>query len=420
MVGNGVGAKNGILFKTSESLEIAGKTDIVVLDKTGTITKGEPVVTDIIPNEKAGITDQELLENAVGIEKMSEHPLARAVVMAGETVGVKGNDFTEVSILPGNGLMAPVAGASPKKNSVDLTNGGKTLKELGADAVSASLKRQLASRDVFVRGGNLNFIKTKARVSEETEATAERLAGEGKTPLFFSKGEVLLGIIAVADTVKDDSAQAVNEMKNLGLVPVMLTGDNERTAKAIAESVGISDVIAGVLPEQKGAVVRALKEKGRVMMVGDGINDAPALTIADTGVAVSNGADVAVDAADVVLMNSRLSDVPALIRLSRRTLTNIKENLFWAFVYNSLGIPLAAGVFINIFGWQLSPMFGAAAMSLSSFCVVSNALRLNLIDIHKTKNDKKRESSVTDIGSAELELKEEKHMTETMKIEGMR
>lgn len=419
MVGNGVGAKNGILFKTSESLEIAGKTDIVVLDKTGTITKGEPVVTDIIPNEKAGITDRELLENAVGIEKMSEHPLARAVVMAGETVGVKGNDFTEVSILPGNGLMAPVAGASPKKNSVDLTNGGKTLKELGADAVSASLKRQLASRDVFVRGGNLNFIKTKARVSEETEATAERLAGEGKTPLFFSKGEVLLGIIAVADTVKDDSAQAVNEMKNLGLVPVMLTGDNERTAKAIAESVGISDVIAGVLPEQKGAVVRALKEKGRVMMVGDGINDAPALTIADTGVAVSNGADVAVDAADVVLMNSRLSDVPALIRLSRRTLTNIKENLFWAFVYNSLGIPLAAGVFINIFGWQLSPMFGAAAMSLSSFCVVSNALRLNLIDIHKTKNDKKRKASVTDLGSAELELKEEKHMTETMKIEGM-
>lgn len=419
MVGNGVGAKNGILFKTSESLEIAGKTDIVVLDKTGTITKGEPVVTDIIPNKEASISEGELLENAVGIEKMSEHPLARAIVKAGEEKGVKGITFTEVDILPGNGLMAPVSGDSRAKNSVDTSDKGKTLRELGPDAVSASLKEQLSKRDIFVRGGNLNFIKTRAAVSKDAEAEAERLAGEGKTPLFFAKGEVLLGIIAVADTVKDDSKQAISEMKNLGLTPVMLTGDNKRTANAIAKSVGIDNVVAGVLPEQKGAVVSALKEKGKVMMVGDGINDAPALTIADTGVAVSNGADVAIDAADIVLMNSRLSDVPALIRLSRRTLTNIKENLFWAFVYNSLGIPLAAGVFINLFGWQLSPMFGAAAMSLSSFCVVSNALRLNLTDIRSTKHDKAKKNTALDFDPAELNFREDKKMTETMKIEGM-
>lgn len=419
MVGNGVGAKNGILFKTSESLEIAGKTDIVVLDKTGTITKGEPVVTDIIPNKDAGITEEELLRNAVGIEKMSEHPLAKAIVKAGEETGVKGADFTEVNVVSGNGLIAPIASDLHDEKNVGSLEKGKTLKELGAEAVSASLKNQLAKRDIFVRGGNLNFIKTKSKVSDETEALSRRLASEGKTPLFFSKGEVLLGVIAVADTVKDDSRQAISEMKNLGLTPVMLTGDNERTAKAIAESVGIADVIAGVMPEQKGAVVSALKEKGRVMMVGDGINDAPALTIADTGVAVSNGADVAIDAADIVLMNSRLSDVPALIRLSRRTLTNIKENLFWAFVYNSLGIPLAAGVFINLLGWQLNPMFGAAAMSLSSFCVVSNALRLNLVDIHSTKHDKAKGKQNTDIDSVEFDFKEENKMTETMKIEGM-
>ena len=350
---------------------------------------------------------------------MSEHPLAKAIVKAGEETGVKGVDFTEVNIVPGNGLIAPIASDSRDEKNVDLSEKGKTLKELGAEAVSASLKNQLAKRDIFVRGGNLNFIKTKSKVSDETEALSQRLASEGKTPLFFSKGEVLLGVIAVADTVNDDSRQAISEMENLGLTPVMLTGDNERTAKAIAKSVGITDVIAGVMPEQKGAVVSALKEKGRVMMVGDGINDAPALTIADTGVAVSNGADVAIDAADIVLMNSRLSDVPALIRLSRRTLTNIKENLFWAFVYNSLGIPLAAGVFINLLGWQLNPMFGAAAMSLSSFCVVSNALRLNFVDIYSIKHDKTKGKQTTDISSVKFNFKEENNMTETMKIEGM-
>lgn len=344
MVGNGMGAKNGILFKTAVALEQAGKTNIVVLDKTGTITAGEPEVTDIIA---LGSEQKELLATAYALEKKSEHPLAKAVVKKAEELGITAEDCADFKILPGNGLTASL-------------NGSKLV------------------------GGNLSFIAKNATVADHAKEQAEKLSEQGKTPLFFAKDGALLGIIAVADVIKKDSPEAIREMKEMGLHVVMLTGDNERTAKAIGAQAGVDEVIAGVLPDGKESVIRQLKEKGKVCMVGDGINDAPSLTRADTGVAIGAGADVAVDAADIVLMKNSLADVPALIRLSRATVRNIHENLFWAFFYNIIGIPLAAGAFVNLFGWHLNPMFGAAAMSLSSFCVVTNALRLNLFKMHKT------------------------------------
>ena len=372
MVGNGMGAKNGIMFKTAVSLEETGKTQIVALDKTGTITSGEPRVTDMIPAE--GVTEEELLLTACALEKKSEHPLARAVLLKAEEDGVaetpEAEDFQAV---PGNGLSGKLEG----KN---------------------------------VYGGNLKFIRKNTSILPETEQLSEKLASEGKTPLFFSRDGQLIGIIAVADVIKEDSPRAVKELQNMGIHVVMLTGDNERTARAIGDQAGVDEVIAGVLPDGKESVIRALKKKGRVAMVGDGINDAPALTRADMGIAIGAGTDIAIDAADVVLMKSRLSDVPAVIRLSRATLRNIHENLFWAFFYNVIGIPLAAGVWIPIFGWQLNPMFGAAAMSLSSFCVVSNALRLNWFKMYDASRDKK----------IRIRKKEEETtMTKTMKIEGM-
>ena len=372
MVGNGMGAKNGIMFKTAVSLEETGKTQIVALDKTGTITSGEPRVTDMIPAE--GVTEEELLLTACALEKKSEHPLARAVLMKAEEDGVtvtpEAEDFQAV---PGNGLSGNLEGRT-------------------------------------VYGGNLKFIRESTSILPETEQISEKLASEGKTPLFFSRDGQLIGIIAVADVIKEDSPQAVKELQNMGIHVVMLTGDNERTARAIGEQAGVDEVIAGVMPDGKESVIRALKKKGRVAMVGDGINDAPALTRADMGIAIGAGTDIAIDAADVVLMKSRLSDVPAAIRLSRATLRNIHENLFWAFFYNVIGIPLAAGVWIPIFGWQLNPMFGAAAMSLSSFCVVSNALRLNWFKMYDASRDKK----------IRIRKKEEETtMTKTMKIEGM-
>ena len=370
MVGNGMGAKNGILFKTAVSLEEAGKVRIVALDKTGTITSGEPKVTDILP--AAGIGEEELLRLACALEKKSEHPLARAILQKAEEQHLETDEVTDFQALPGNGLTAQLNG-------------------------------------VALSGGNLKFISTRARVSEEMRAKAEALAEQGKTPLFFSRGQELAGIIAVADVIKEDSPQAVRELQNMGVRVVMLTGDNERTAKAIGRQAGVDEVIAGVLPEGKESVIRSLKEKGKVAMVGDGINDAPALTRADIGIAIGAGTDVAIDAADLVLMKSRLTDVPAAIRLSRATLRNIHQNLFWAFFYNTIGIPLAAGVFIPL-GLTLNPMFGAAAMSLSSFCVVSNALRLNLFDMRNPDKDKKIK---------ERRHKEEKTMEKTLKIEGM-
>ncbi len=373
MVGNGMGAKNGIMFKTAVSLEETGKTEIVALDKTGTITSGQPEVTDMIPSE--GVTVDDLLMTAYVLEKKSEHPLARAILAKAQESGVstaaEAEDFQAV---PGNGLSGTYAGAA-------------------------------------LAGGNLKFIRQSAEIPEETERTAERLASEGKTPLFFSRNGRLAGIIAVADVIKEDSPRAVRELQNMGIRVVMLTGDNERTAKAIGAQAGVDEVIAGVLPDGKESVIRELKKKGRTAMVGDGINDAPALTRADMGIAIGAGTDIAIDAADVVLMKSRLSDVPAAIRMSRATLRNIHENLFWAFFYNVIGIPLAAGVWIPIFGWQLNPMFGAAAMSLSSFCVVSNALRLNWFQMYDSRRDKKIK--------ARKKKKEETTMTKTMKIEGM-
>ncbi|MBO4705763.1 MAG: heavy metal translocating P-type ATPase [Spirochaetaceae bacterium] len=344
MVGNGMGAKNGILFKTAVALEQAGKTNIVVLDKTGTITAGEPEVTDIIT---VSGTQEKLLEAAYALEKKSEHPLAKAVVKKAEELGISAEDCSDFKILPGNGLTATL-------------NGSKLV------------------------GGNLSFIAQNATVADHAQKLSDQLSAQGKTPLFFAKDGELLGIIAVADVIKKDSPAAIREMKEMGLLVVMLTGDNERTAKAIGTQAGVDEVVAGVLPDGKESVIRQLKEKGKVCMVGDGINDAPSLMRADTGVAIGAGADVAVDAADIVLMKNSLSDVPALIRLSRATVRNIHENLFWAFFYNIIGIPLAAGAFVNLFGWHLNPMFGAAAMSLSSFCVVTNALRLNLFKMHKT------------------------------------
>ena len=391
MVGNGMGAKHGILFKTAVSLEEAGKVQIVALDKTGTITSGEPKVTDMIPSD--GIQEDELLRLAYALEKKSEHPLARAVLQRAEEKRVPTAEVADFQALPGNGLKAVLDGKA-------------------------------------LVGGNLNFVSGLMKVSDAMKQKAEALAEAGKTPLFFGQDGKLIGIIAVADVIKEDSPQAVRELQNMGIRVVMLTGDNERTAKAIGQQAGVDEVIAGVLPDGKESVIRALKEKGKVAMVGDGINDAPALTRADIGIAIGAGTDIAIDAADVVLMKSRLSDVPAAIRMSRATLKNIHENLFWAFFYNVIGIPLAAGIWIPIFGLKLNPMFGAAAMSLSSFCVVSNALRLNFFNMHNASKDKKIQS--VDVSEAvaavrgnktESEMEtcgiQEAVMTKTLEIEGM-
>ena len=348
MVGNGMGAKNGILFKTAVSLEETGKMDIVALDKTGTITSGEPRVTDVIPS--GGVTEKELVSLALSLEKKSEHPLAKAVLLYAKEQQVDAPEAADFQALPGNGLSGTLDGAS-------------------------------------LAGGSFSYISGHTTVSAQEQASFERLASEGKTPLCFMKNGRLAGMIAVADVIKEDSPQAVKELQNMGIRVVMLTGDNERTARAIGAQAGVDEVIAGVLPDGKESVIRSLKEQGRVAMVGDGINDAPALTRADIGIAIGAGTDIAIDAADVVLMKSRLSDVPAAIRLSRATLRNIHENLFWAFFYNVVGIPLAAGLWYPIFGWKLNPMFGAAAMSLSSFCVVTNALRLNLFKMHDASKD---------------------------------
>lgn len=351
MVGNGMGAKNGILFKTAVSLEETGKVEIVALDKTGTITSGEPKVTDLIP--ALGMDEDSLLSLAYALEQKSEHPLARAILQKAADENLAVEEVSDFQALPGNGLTAKWNGS-------------------------------------VLSGGNYRFICSQANVSPDLKAEAQRLAEEGKIPLFFAKDGKLSGIIAVADVIKPDSPQAVKELQNMGIHVVMLTGDNERTAKAIGRQAGVDEVIAGVLPDGKESVIRSLKQKGKTAMVGDGINDAPALTRADIGIAIGAGADIAIDAADVVLMKSRLSDVPAAIRLSRATLRNIHENLFWAFFYNVIGIPLASGIFINLLGWQLNPTFAAAAMSLSSFCVVTNALRLNFFSVHDSKRDRKR------------------------------
>ena len=370
MVGNGVGAKNGILFKTAESLEQTGKVSVVALDKTGTITMGEPVVTDIVPAD--GVSRGELLTMAGALESKSEHPLAAAVMKQAEQEHIIPAQTEEFEALPGNGLRARLDGSE-------------------------------------LLGGSVKFISGNAEIPEKMLQECGKLAGEGKTPLCFARDGKLLGVIAAADVIKPESPEAVRQMRNMGIRVVMLTGDNERTAKAIGAQAGVDEVIAGVLPDGKEEVIRRLKQSGHVAMVGDGINDAPALTRADIGIAIGAGTDIAIDAADVVLMNSRLTDVPAAIRLSRASLRNIKENLFWAFVYNAVGIPLAAGVFVNIFGWTLDPMFGAAAMSLSSFCVVTNALRLNFVKVHDPAHDRKIHHT----------HKEEKTMEVTMKIEGM-
>ncbi len=380
MVGNGMGAKNGIMFKTAVSLEETGKTQIVALDKTGTITSGEPRVTDILPAE--GLTEEALLSMACSLEKKSEHPLARAILTLAEERKISGKEVSGFQALPGNGLLAELEGQK-------------------------------------LLGGNYKFISSRISVPEEMKNRSQELAEEGKTPLFFAEGDRLAGIIAVADVIKEDSPQAVKELQNMGIHVVMLTGDNERTARAIGRQAGVDQVIAGVLPDGKESVIRSLKEKGKVAMVGDGINDAPALTRADIGIAIGAGTDIAIDAADVVLMKSRLSDVPAAIRLSRAALRNIHENLFWAFFYNAVGIPLAAGLWYPVFGWKLNPMFGAAAMSLSSFCVVTNALRLNWFDMYNAKKDKKVKNAVSIIPEESDENKEENKMEKTMKIEGM-
>ena len=375
MVGNGVGAKNGILFKTAASLEATGRTQIVVLDKTGTITSGEPRVTDILPAD--GVSEDELLTAAASLEAKSEHPLSRAILEEASQRSIIPHDVADFSVLPGRGL-------------------------------TATLEREI------LWGGNAAFIGEKVSIPSAIQDAAGTFSESGKTPLFFACGNRLLGVIAVADVIKEDSPRAIREMQNMGIRVIMLTGDNEKTARAIAREAGVDEVIASVLPDGKEAVIRSLTAEGKVAMVGDGINDAPALTRADIGIAIGAGTDIAIDAADVVLMKSRLSDVPAAIRLSRATLTNIRENLFWAFFYNAIGIPLAAGVFIHAFQWQLNPMFGAAAMSLSSFCVVSNALRLNLVNIRRADRDRKiRQNKVNPI------RKEDTVMEKTLKIEGM-
>ena len=372
MVGNGKGAKSGILFKTAASLEAAGRTQIIALDKTGTITSGEPVVTDIIPADPS-VSDNELLKFAAAVEEKSEHPLARAIIRKAKEEKIEPEEVTDFSAVVGNGLKGVLRGNE-------------------------------------IAAGNLKFIEKTAEISDDIRKIADELSKEGKTPLFFAESGSLLGIIAVADTIKEDSAQAVKQLRNMGIKVVMLTGDNEQTAKAIGKQAGVDEVIAGVLPDGKESVIRNLKRHGKTAMVGDGINDAPALTRADTGIAIGAGTDVAIDAADVVLVKSRLIDVPAAIRLSRATLTNIHENLFWAFFYNVIGIPLAAGLWYPLLGWKLNPMFGAAAMSLSSFCVVTNALRLNLCKVYDSKRDKKIK---------QIKESEEKNMTKTLNVEGM-
>ena len=389
MVGNGVGAKNGVLFKTAVSLEETGKVDIVALDKTGTITQGEPKVTDMIPGE--GITKDTLMQTALALELKSEHPLAKAIVAYGEEQQITVSAADDFQAMPGNGLSGIVSGAR-------------------------------------VFGGNLKFISGKTTVSEQMQRQAEELAKQGKTPLFFATEEKLFGIIAVADVIKEDSPQAISQLQNMGIEVVMLTGDNERTAKAIGAQAGVDQVIAGVLPDGKERVIRELQQRGKVAMVGDGINDAPALTRADMGIAIGAGADVALDAADVVLVKSSLSDVPAAIRLSRAVLRNIHENLFWAFIYNVIGIPIAAGVWYHWFGLKLNPMFGAAAMSLSSFCVVTNALRLNFVKVYSTKRDKnknhKKNQNQQDVQivvdtDVMAEKQEENDMEKVIEIKGM-
>lgn len=380
MVGNGVGAKNGIMFKTAVSLEEAGKTEIVALDKTGTITNGTPKVTDVIPAE--GIREEELLALANALEQKSEHPLAGAVLEYAAERGIKSGEIQDFTALPGNGLTGVYKGAK-------------------------------------LAGGNYMFISGRAEIPPQVLQRSEQLAEEGKTPLFFAKDGQMAGMIAVADVIKEDSQQAVRELQNMGIRVVMLTGDNERTAKAIGAQAGVDEVIAGVLPDGKESVIRKLKEQGRTAMVGDGMNDAPALTRADIGIAIGAGTDIAIDAADVVLMKSSLRDVPAAIRLSRATLRNIHENLFWAFIYNIIGIPLAAGAWIPLFHWQLNPMFGAAAMSLSSFCVVTNALRLNLVSVHDAGTDQKKIKRKNRESDQDQQNMEESTMEKTMNIEGM-
>lgn len=386
MVGNGMGARSGILFKTAASLEQAGRTEIVALDKTGTITAGEPKVTDLVPAD--GIDEEQLLHLAYALEQKSEHPLAKAIWQKAGEAGLEAEEVTDFQALPGNGLKASLHGDT-------------------------------------LTGGNEALVSKTVSVPKAFQENAKRLAQEGKTPLYFARNQTLLGIIAVADVIKEDSPQAVRELQNMGIRVVMLTGDNERTARAIGAQAGVDEVIAGVLPDGKESVIRSLKEQGKTAMVGDGINDAPALTRADIGIAIGAGTDIAIDAADVVLMKSRLRDVPAAIRLSRATLQNIHENLFWAFFYNVIGIPLAAGLWIPLFGWKLNPMFGAAAMSLSSFCVVTNALRLNLFRIYDTRRDRagkalqKKRSETDSMQVQAVEEKEENKMEKTLKIEGM-
>ena len=383
MVANGVGARNGILFKTAVSMEETGKTAIVALDKTGTITQGEPKVTDLLPAE--GVTEEQLLEDAFHLEQMSEHPLARAVLDYGTQKGVSSKEVSEFQALPGNGLSAVCEGA-------------------------------------HLIGGSVAYISSRTGLSEQVRQQAQELAGQGKTPLCFLRDDRYIGMIAVADVIKEDSPQAVRELQNMGIHVVMLTGDNRRTAEAIGAQAGVDEVVADVLPDGKENVIRELQKFGKVAMVGDGINDAPALTRADMGIAIGAGTDVAIDAADVVLMKSRLSDVPAAIRLSRAALRNIHENLFWAFIYNVIGIPLAAGVWIPLFGWKLNPMFGAAAMSLSSFCVVTNALRLNLFKLHNADRDHKRKDAIAVniiSDSSNNKKEEDDKMTKTIHIEGM-
>ena len=414
MVGNGVGAKHGILFKTAVSLEETGKMDIVCLDKTGTITKGEPQVTDIVVAE--GVSIDELLLYAYSLEQKSEHPLAKAVLKCGQESNLTSIEPQEFMALPGNGLSAVCDGAKIMGGSRKFIEQTISLEKVYSDRIDSQNKKFDRSTEQ-----EKSIAPASGRSTEQKELitlVSDRLAGQGKTPLFFAKDGKLLGIIAVADVIKEDSLSAIKEMQGMGLRVVMLTGDNERTAKAIGDQVGVDEVIAGVLPDGKEAVVRRLQQYGKVAMVGDGINDAPALTRADMGIAIGAGTDVAIDAADVVLMQSRLRDVPAAIRLSRATLRNIHENLFWAFFYNVIGIPLAAGVWIPLFGWELNPMFGAAAMSLSSFCVVSNALRLNLCKIYDAHKDKKRAGN-SQIQSKIVYNEEETTMTKTMKINGM-
>lgn len=373
MVSSGIGARHGILFKTPTSLEEAGKTNIAILDKTGTITKGEPVVTDIIPSE--GISENELLTLAYALESKSEHPLAKAIIKKCNETGIEQREIADFKALPGNGLSGRLASHA-------------------------------------LTGGNMKFVASLSEIPTKIKETSEALSLDGKTPLFFTRDKELIGLIAVADVIKEDSPKAIEELKNMGIHVVMLTGDNERTAAAVGKQAGVDEVMAGMLPADKEKAVRDFKNKGKVTMIGDGINDAPALTAADIGIAIGAGTDIAIDAADVVLMNSRLGDVPAAIRLSRAALKNIHENLFWAFFYNVIGIPLAAGVWIPVFGWKLNPMFAAAAMSLSSFCVVTNALRLNLKDIFNPKRDKKIKNKIN-------KSKEDKTMEKTIKIEGM-